>query len=312
MARVGVRRGEHEPRGNRGSDSSLAVRSPRQLHRRVLASAMALVVVAGSMVGLASASAVPPTTPKSSVSKPQSRVYGGKIASPNATRGFIALDLGVARGPKAQPEWICGGSAISKRWILTAAHCVREVRKVISFNASMATSKPGTAQKKQYKLDRVVIYPGSTYLHDIALVRTTTDMDVVPLKYDGNKKYLKKGRKLSVYGMGIYRGQRIAKNVRVGNVIDRSGDSKYCGRYGRDYDRRTMLCAGSMNGKIDSCQGDSGGPLVTRGSKRVLVGLVSFGYECGSKQYPGVYVRVSKYAKWIHRHTKVKPAKLRK
>lgn len=56
----------------------------------------------------------------------------------------------------------------------------------------------------------------------------------------------------------------------------------------------------------DTCQGDSGGPLICdnldssgRGvAKAILVGLTSFGEECGG-QKPGVYTRVSAYSDWI-------------
>lgn len=52
------------------------------------------------------------------------------------------------------------------------------------------------------------------------------------------------------------------------------------------------LCYGTR-GK-DACFGDSGGPLA---SKRILYGIVSFGYGCG--KVAGVYVKVSYYRDWI-------------
>lgn len=59
----------------------------------------------------------------------------------------------------------------------------------------------------------------------------------------------------------------------------------------------SMLCAGRMDiDGVDGCFGDSGGPLIYKG---VVVGLVSFGYECGLKYYPGVYTKVSYYTDWI-------------
>ncbi|XP_045770354.1 trypsin, alkaline C-like [Maniola jurtina] len=59
----------------------------------------------------------------------------------------------------------------------------------------------------------------------------------------------------------------------------------------------SMLCAGRMDvDGVDGCFGDSGGPLIYKG---VVVGLVSFGYACGQKFYPGVYTKVSHYTDWI-------------
>ena len=48
-------------------------------------------------------------------------------------------------------------------------------------------------------------------------------------------------------------------------------------------------------------QGDSGGPLAWKNDdgRFELVGLVSWGYDCGDPVYPGVYVDVEFYEAWI-------------
>ena len=61
-----------------------------------------------------------------------------------------------------------------------------------------------------------------------------------------------------------------------------------------------MICAGYSQGGKDACQGDSGGPFVClSGSSAILTGIVSFGYECASPGYYGVYARVTKILDWI-------------
>ena len=75
--------------------------------------------------------------------------------------------------------------------------------------------------------------------------------------------------------------------------------------YGRDFDPATMLCAGTLdtsdkndenaitNG-VDTCYGDSGGPVMlgTPAGPR-LVGIVSFGNGCATRDTYGVYTRVA-------------------
>ncbi|XP_072289197.1 granzyme K-like [Eucyclogobius newberryi] len=61
---------------------------------------------------------------------------------------------------------------------------------------------------------------------------------------------------------------------------------------------RGQICAGSDGTNVaDSCQGDSGGPLLCKGN---LVGVTSFGIDCGVIKKPGVYTFLSeKQRQWI-------------
>ncbi|MEJ1274718.1 transmembrane protease serine 11a [Cricetulus griseus] len=70
--------------------------------------------------------------------------------------------------------------------------------------------------------------------------------------------------------------------------------------YGNDI-KRGMFCAGYLEGIYDACRGDSGGPLVVRDNKDTwyLLGIVSWGDNCGQKNKPGVYTQVTYYRRWI-------------
>lgn len=60
----------------------------------------------------------------------------------------------------------------------------------------------------------------------------------------------------------------------------------------------TMFCAGDFRlGRYDACVGDSGGPLVYQ--KKMLIGIVSWGKECGKREYPGVYTDIRRLRSWI-------------
>ena len=61
------------------------------------------------------------------------------------------------------------------------------------------------------------------------------------------------------------------------------------------------MCAATP-GVVDACVGDSGGPLDCWDRKRerqTIAGVVSFGKNCASETYAGVYTNVPFYATWI-------------
>lgn len=62
-------------------------------------------------------------------------------------------------------------------------------------------------------------------------------------------------------------------------------------------------CAGYPQGLKDTCSGDSGGPHVCDG---LLTGIVSFGYKCAIRNFPGVYTKISSYIEFITNYNKTK------
>lgn len=262
---------------------------------------------------LAALEALESTAVRTQTGGPQERVVGGIPADRSQTPWYMLI-FPVVRGN----TYVCGGTAISARWILTAAHCVTSpsgsAMSSSDLTASAAALNPVSISQlgTRYAWSRVVVNPNwnpDTGANDIALIQTAVDLPTSPLPISSDTSGPTAGTALQVFGFGaqVY-GGNVSSTLRLGNVLDLVGVKGPCGGYGVWYHDVSQLCAGLPAGGVDSCQGDSGGPLTAQaGGARVLVGVVSFGVDCGAPGYPGVYSRVSTYSSWIQSVTAVVP-----
>ncbi|MCX5330868.1 MULTISPECIES: serine protease [unclassified Streptomyces] len=199
----------------------------------------------------------------------------------------------------------CGGVAVGRTVVLTAAHClgadvlgappnrVRDL-KVIAGRTDLLSD-----QGQEIPVRDTWVNPGydtSTNAGDFAVLRLAEPLagsSVVTMASAGDAAY-EPGTAAVVYGWGdatgggdYARGLRAARvHVLADALCERAYPAGADGTYAAD----SMLCAGEADGGVDACQGDSGGPLVAQGK---LVGLVSWGSGCGRPGSPGVYTRVS-------------------
>ncbi|BFF97427.1 seminase [Drosophila madeirensis] len=215
-----------------------------------------------------------------------SRVIGGEYTTIEKLGGYLVA-------MRYRNDFICGGTLLASRIVLTAAHCFlgREVVQRWEVQAGItALSEHG----QRVLLDEFITpssFRESDMNMDVSLARLARPVwgkNIQHLKLCSTK--LSPGLMLTVAGWGLINPKGTAHQTLLRKVNVPVLSRKRCLETYRATVNLTnsMFCAGVL-GKKDACTFDSGGPLVY---KKQLCGIVSFGISCASPKYPGVYTDV--------------------
>lgn len=231
------------------------------------------------------------------------RIVNGVITSP----GSYPWTVGIQFGDKLY----CGGSIISNRFIVTAAHCVKGINpRHIKLVIGDHNRKRDEKFQETRTIEKVFIrtdFVKRTFNNDIALIKLKREIifndDVRPVCLpESDRSY--NGHNTTVVGWGkLSEGGNpadVLMEVIVPIITQRKCRKQT--RYRASEITENMMCAGYDAGVLDACQGDSGGPMIWRGdqdSAFTQIGIVSWGQGCARKGYPGVYTRMGRYVDWI-------------
>ncbi|XP_031631924.1 serine protease persephone-like [Contarinia nasturtii] len=249
---------------------------------------------------------------------PESRILGGQAAAHGefpwmAALGYIA-DLKIT--------FKCGGTIISKDFVLTAAHAitlnhlpvlVRLGKLTLTDNGNDDISAVDHQVKRIYK------HPNRsalTHKNDIALISLTKS-----IQFTANIAPACLHTSMGDLGDLIVTGWGLTDPVRMSSMSNELLKAQVktiplseCNSTFVEWNRKVsnfsafqngldegQYCAHDPEGKKDSCFGDGGGPLQffpNNSKTATVVGIVSFGHGCGTS-FPTIYTRVAQYLDWI-------------
>ena len=245
------------------------------------------------------------------------RVFGGEPVAEGLYPFQVALLRASELDATPQSQYkaqFCGGTLVAARWVLTAAHCMRDGDKALGpADFVVLAGSTDLEAGKRVSVKSIIVndqYDDNSMDHDAALLELDTPLDLPPVALDLSAEPTATATVLG-WGMdeqGDYPrhllGSQLqivandACNIGIKAIYAkavRAGVAELAGQYpikpadaARIGDEMadniqnpltsTMLCAGLETGKRDACYGDSGGALIAdRNGKPVQLGIVSWG-----------------------------------
>ncbi|KAL8178000.1 UNVERIFIED_CONTAM: hypothetical protein K2H54_025125 [Gekko kuhli] len=230
------------------------------------------------------------------------RIVGGS----EALRGEFPWQVSL----RENGEHFCGATILTARWLVSAAHCFNELHDPSSWTAyvgSIWLSNTGSSFARA-GVGHIVKHPSyniDTADYDVALLHLADPLVftkyVQPVCLPAASHVFPPGKKCLISGWGYLKEDFLVKPELLQKATVELLDQTLCASLYTNALTDRMICAGYLEGKIDSCQGDSGGPLVCRepSGRFFLAGIVSWGIGCAEANRPGVYARVTKLRDWI-------------
>lgn len=226
-----------------------------------------------------------------------SEIVGGTAASTTGHPWMVQLRINGATFPNEQ---FCGGTLLTNRFVLTAAHCVDGLPAAsLQVVAGLHDRRVLTGTQVR-SVRAFAVHPSfarSTLVNDLALVELSSPVTASStVGFATTASLPVVGTNLNVFGWGnTSEGGATAPVLQTARVplwSTAACMSAYSG-----LTLSTMFCAGPTAGGIDACQSDSGGPIVDASNR--LVGVVSWGVGCARPGLPGVYASVSSGSSWF-------------
>jgi len=257
-----------------------------------------------SLGALAASLAICTTSVQADEVTPQ--VVGGSETTPYSRPYQVALLMNGRQG--------CGGTLISKDWVLTAGHCLDSASTsnlTVKIGAHSMSAGDGTT----HSVSQIISHENwrgannITSGYDIAVLRLATpaSSSITPASLPTQviaDQIAAVGQYVTVSGWGLtYGGSRTPSDKLREVALPVISNSSCSSQLGANVDSG-VICGGGPNG-TSACNGDSGGPYaVQSGGKYYSIGTVSWGKNCVGAT---AFTRTTAYLAWIESKTGLKP-----
>ncbi|KAG5889543.1 hypothetical protein JTB14_024952 [Gonioctena quinquepunctata] len=203
----------------------------------------------------------------------------------------------------------CGGTLISRNYVLTSARCVAKASSVeVIFGVhSISATTENHVSLVSSNFTIHYNFNETTLENDIALITlpeaVTLSDEIQPIaianEYDEENL---SGKLMETAGWGLQSStfndtySDVPLGIFLRQIPNYEGD---CYTTFKDKIQYTNICCGSHDGHnfpTNICDGDFGGPLVVDGK---LVGIASFTSDICDAGHPNVFTNVAEYRTWI-------------
>ncbi|CAG2101740.1 unnamed protein product [Medioppia subpectinata] len=238
------------------------------------------------------------------------RMTGGDIADRGKWPWMVKLHTCKDTFKPETCNFTCGGSLISDRYILTAAHCVQTGQLMTATFGdydSVADESTKITAQIEMNFNHHEYDIRHNFLNDIALLRIKTPLDL----NDEHKRFepiclprpdlpTHLGEKCVLTGWGQTESKKLSSVLRQIDLpitYDYRCEEKFPCHYNRD----TKFCTENLHGIKSACFGDSGGPLTCQLGNNgwVVRGVAAHIDKLDCTGNINAFTRVAPYTEWI-------------
>ncbi|CAF3718681.1 unnamed protein product [Rotaria socialis] len=233
------------------------------------------------------------------------RIVGGRPTMPYAYPWMVFLTIKLPGSTS-----ICAGVLITRRHVLTAAHCMTESKypEDVTVKAGIYKYTDEAIRIPARIITMHPKYENKTHTNDIAIITLQSSfpydhqrIGTICLPPDNAGDYYPPPRSDSIaigWGHTSWHGglSLTLQEVTLPILDVNQWQCRQLLKYPLG-----QICAGKLEGGFDTCQGDSGGPLMIQNAnyRWEVIGITSVGDKCGKPNTPGIYTRVSFYNDFI-------------